>query len=438
MRAQKRGKKGTVHVYQPAGSATYWLRYTVNGKRTRQNTGKPTEAEARIFAAQVGRMVGLANSDNLDDKRRLLEIARELLRALPELETEAAHLTAGKNLPTVREWFTRELDALRQNTSGDDRELTAKSITRMSQVVKDFLAYLKGQAVDLAAAPLNRLGPDDIKGFLTDLKTKGYSGVSRLYARDRIRAMLGHATDKGLLPVNPASVKQVGRLKFDTTSIRQPFNEKQLAAVLAAAEAAPKPWLYLAAMLGVFTGQRAGDVCAMRWEEIKDFDGPLPTIALKQQKSGNALVIPIAEPLRRALRAVPKEKRTGFFVGQEIGESYATGHTRRFGAGWRNLLDSLDLAGMVDVPTLARVAGTGTHGRARNAWSYHSFRHTCASHLSGPDAHYLLGHRFDEEKQLGITAQYRHEDLRRLKKQLDAIPYTAPANVVQLQEAATA
>ena len=101
MKAQKRGKKGAVHVYQPAGSATFWVRYTVKGERQRQNTGKATEAEARIFAAQVGRMVGLANSDNLDEKRRLLEIARELLRDMPELETEAAHLTATKNLPTV-------------------------------------------------------------------------------------------------------------------------------------------------------------------------------------------------------------------------------------------------------------------------------------------------------------------------------------------------
>jgi len=36
----------------------------------------------------------------------------------------------------------------------------------------------------------------------------------------------------------------------------------------------------------------------------------------------------------------------------------------------------------------------------------------------------------------GITAQYRHEDLRRLKKQLDEIPHTAPENVVQLKVAA--
>ena len=438
MKAQRRGKKGAVHVYQPAGSATFWVRYTVNGERQRQNTGKATEAEARIFAAQVGRMVGLANSDNLDEKRRLLEIARELLRDMPELETEAAHLTATKNLPTVREWFTAELDAMRHNTSGDDRELKAVSIARVATVVENFLAYLKGQSVDLSAGPLNRIGPDDVKGFLSDYKGKGYSGKSRLFARDRIRAMLGHAVDKGLLPLNPASVKQIGRLKFDSASIRQPFNESQLPAVLDAAAKSSVPWVHLSAMLALFTGQRAGDIVSMRWEDVKDFDGSLPTISLKQQKTGNALVLPIAEPLRRALKAIPKAERTGYILGERVAISYAGKFPNIFHRPWRELLNGLDLAGMVDMPTLAKVDGTGTHGRTRYAWSFHSFRHTTASHLSGPDAHYLLGHRSADEKRLGITAQYRHEDLRRLKKQLDKIPHTAPANVVQLQEAANA
>jgi len=436
MRTQKRGKKGEVHVYQPAGSATFWVRYTVKGERKRQNTGKATEAEARIFAAQVGRMVGLANSDNLDEKRRLLEIARELLRDMPELETEAAHLTTTKNLPTAREWFTRELDAMRHNTTGDDRELKAVSIARVGQVVEDFLTFLKGQPVDLAASPLNRIGPDDVKGFLADLKAKGYSGKSRLFARDRIRAMLGHATDKGLLPVNPASVKQVGRLKFDTTSIRQAFTDAQTAAVIEAAAKASERWVYLSAMLALFTGQRAGDIVAMQWEDVKDFDGSLPTIAVRQQKTGNAVTIPIAEPLRRALKAIPKSDRTGYLLGEQIANAYAGRYRNLFHRPWRELLNAVDLPGMVDVPTLAKVAGTGTHGRTRYAWSFHSFRHTTASHLSGPDAHYLLGHRSADEKRLGITAQYRHEDLRRLKKQLDEIPHIAPDNVVSMKATA--
>lgn len=438
MKAQKRRKKGEVHVFQPAGSTAYWVRYTVNGVRKRQNTGKTSEAEARIFAAQVGRMVGLANSDNLDEKRRLLEICRELLRDMPELETEAAHLTATKNLPTVREWFTRELDAMRHNTTGDDRELKAASITRVGQVVEDFIAYLKAQPVNLADAPLNRIGPDDVKGFLTDLKGKGYSGKSRLFARDRVRGMFGHAADKGLLTVNPASIKQLGRLKFDAGSIRQAFTEAQTAAVIEAAFKLPEKWVYLSAMLALFTGQRAGDIVTMRWEDVKDFDGSLPTIAVRQQKTGNAVTIPIAEPLRLALAAVPKAKRIGCLLGDDIASAYAGRYRNLFHRPWRELLNAVDLPGMVDVPTLAKVDGAGTHGRTRYAWSFHSFRHTTASHLHGPDAHYLLGHRSADEKRLGITAQYRHEDLRRLKKQLDEIPHAAPTNVVQLQQAANA
>jgi integrase len=408
------------------------VRYTVNGKRKRKNTGKATEAEARIFAAQVSRMVGLASSDSLEEKRRLLEIASELLRNIPGLDTEVTHLTAAKNLPTVREWFTRELDAMRQNTDGDDRELKATSIARVGHLVKDFLAYLKAQPVNLADAPLNRIGPDEVKGFLSDYKAKGYSGKSRFFARDRIRAILGHATDRGLLTVKPASAKQVGRLKFDTASIRRPFNEAQLAAVLDAAEKFPEKWLRLTALLGLFTGQRAGDVCALKWEDVKDFDGPLPTISLTQQKTGNALVLPIARPLRRSLEAIPKSKRSGYIVGQKIGEAYTQGRRRNFNRGWRDLLNGLDLAGMTEVPTLAKVDGNGTHGRTRYAWSFHSFRHTAATHLNGPDAHYLLGHRSADEKRLGITAQYRHEDLRRLKAQLDAIPLGPANNVTQM------
>jgi hypothetical protein len=51
MGAQKRRKKGEVHVFRAAGSATFWVRYTVNGKKQRRNSGKESEAEARIFAA---------------------------------------------------------------------------------------------------------------------------------------------------------------------------------------------------------------------------------------------------------------------------------------------------------------------------------------------------------------------------------------------------
>ena len=343
---KRRGKRGDIHIYKPLGSTTYWINFSAPGKgRKRSNTGKQTEADARIFAAEVGRMVGLANSDDLDDQRRLLEIARELLGGLPALEHEAAHITATKNLPTVRECFTRELTAMSHNTTGDDRHLKADSITRVADVVNDFVIFLSEQSVNLADAPLNRIGSEHVRGFLDDLKKKGYSGKTRLFARDRIRAMLGHAVDKGLLPVNPASVKQIGRLKFDTSSIRKGFNEKQISAIFNAAAKSPEKWLSRTARLALFTGQRAGDICAMQWDNIKDFDGLLPTITITQIKTGVTVVIPIATPLHRLLKAIPRAERTGYIIDEQVAAGYAGKYRNIFNRPWRALLNGLDLAG---------------------------------------------------------------------------------------------
>jgi integrase len=175
----------------------------------------------------------------------------------------------------------------------------------------------------------------------------------------------------------------------------------------------------------------------MRWQDVKDLDGPLATISLTQQKTGSAVTIPIAEPLRAALKAIPKAERTGYLLG-DVAAAYVEGRRRRFIRAWRDLLDAVPLAEMVDVPTIAKIERKGEHGRTRYAWSYHSFRHTTATYLSGPDAHYLLGHRSAAEKSLGVTAQYRHEDLQRLKRHLDEIPIAPPANVVKLQRKSAA
>jgi len=257
-------------------------------------------------------------------------------------------------------------------------------------------------------------------GYLAQAKQQGFSGGTRRYSLARIRAVFGRAVDQGMIAVNPASVKQMGRLKFDDKSIRRAFNAKQVAVILAAAQASPHRWLKLSAILGLFTGQRAGDICAMRWEDVKNLESTLPTITVVQQKTGTPVVIPIAEPLRMALQSIPLTERQGHLLGS-VAEAYVGGFRRRFIRPWRELLEKVELATLVDAPVIAKIERTGEKGRTRYAWTFHSWRHTTATYLSGPDAHYLLGHRGDDEKRLGTTQQYRHEDLQRLKGQLDRI-----------------
>lgn len=58
----------------------------------------------------------------------------------------------------------------------------------------------------------------------------------------------------------------------------------------------------LAVMLHLYTGQRTGDTCAMRWEDIQD--GHIP---VRQDKTGIELWIPLHADLGRALKDTPRE-----------------------------------------------------------------------------------------------------------------------------------
>lgn len=432
---QRRGKRGGVHLFKPAGAKTWWITYTVSGQRKRQNTGKESEADAKAYASQVAGFLGYANSEDLEEQRRLLDVLREIVATLPALQQEAAQFAGNKSNTTTRELFTKAIAEMEHNTTGDDRNVKASTSGRIGQVFNDWLTFLEAQPTNLADAPVDRITADVVKAFLVEQKEQGLAGSTRRFALARVRAVFGQAVNAGLLLNNPAAAKATGKMKFDAASIRLHFTPRQVAAILDACDKSTLPWLKLSALLAYYTGQRAGDICAMKWQDIHNLDGAVATIDVVQGKTGVPLTLPLAEPLRAALLAVPEDQRHGYLLGQQIAEGY-TGHYRNlFHRPWRELLDSLPMAELSERPVRLKVEAGGTRGRCRNAYSFHSWRHTTASYVSGADSHYLLGHRTEEEKRLGTTQQYRHEDTLRLKAQLDALPVGAPTNVVELKAA---
>ena len=76
-------------------------------------------------------------------------------------------------MPTVCEWFTRLTDGFRNGANGDDRHLKASSLARIQNVHDKWLRYLERLEVNLADAPLNRIGPDEVQGFLAAGKVHG-------------------------------------------------------------------------------------------------------------------------------------------------------------------------------------------------------------------------------------------------------------------------
>jgi len=104
---------------------------------------------------------------------------------------------------------------------------------------------------------------------------------------------------RGLIPVNPC--ERGGHLHSGTRADGV-WPDAQLEKILAEAE----DYMKLAINLAIWTGQRQGDILGLRWS---DYDGAF--IRLTQSKTGKAVVIPVAKPLKAAL---DKTKRVGEFI----------------------------------------------------------------------------------------------------------------------------
>jgi len=111
--------------------------------------------------------------------------------------------------------------------------------------------------------------------------------------------VMSFSKDRGIIPVNPC--ERGGRLHSGSRADRV-WSDEQLESILGEAE----EYMKLAIHLALWTGQRQGDILGLRWA---DYDGNF--IRLTQSKTGQAVVIPVAKPLKDAL---DKTKRIGTYI----------------------------------------------------------------------------------------------------------------------------
>lgn len=88
-----------------------------------------------------------------------------------------------------------------------------------------------------------------------------------------------------------------------------------------------QPELWWAAALALYTGQRQADVLAMKWSDIED-----GLIAVKQDKTGKQLWLPIHQDLQALLDTIPR--RSVFILTTTRCQPWGSG----FNASWRKQL----------------------------------------------------------------------------------------------------
>ena len=186
---------------------------------------------------------------------------------------------------------------------------------------------------------LKKVHVNEMRDQLSDTPTDANRKVGAL------STLLKHAIDKGWLDENPA--RDVEKLPGKRPD-REPWPQEKIEAFRAHAD--DRTRLIFELLLG--TGQRIGDVLAMKWDHIEDGG-----IHVKQEKTKAAVWVPFTPALSAMIEATPRIGE--FIVSQANGKpmSYQLAHR--------------------DVMRVRK------HKEVRaEAWDIHSLRHSAASEIA--------------------------------------------------------
>jgi integrase len=161
---------------------------------------------------------------------------------------------------------------------------------------RDYAKIIRAIESEFADLPLVALADRGARGLFMEWRDELARRSRRQadYAWVVLGAILSWAVDRGLILANPC--RRGGRLYRGSRrdKIWTPHDE------LAFLDRAPRR-LHLALILGLWTGQRQGDLLKLTWSA---YDGK--RIILQQSKTGTRVVIPVGSPLKVALDAAAR------------------------------------------------------------------------------------------------------------------------------------
>jgi integrase len=160
----------------------------------------------------------------------------------------------------------------------------------------DYVKQIKLIEKEFANFPLSAMTDPRTRGFFKAWREKLAVASRRQadYAWVVLARTLSWGLDRGLVPANPCT--RGGRL-YHGTRAENIWTDADEAAFI---ERAPTH-LHLPLLLGLWTGQRQGDLLRLPWSA---YDGT--HIRLKQSKTGRRVVIRVGAPLKARLDATPR------------------------------------------------------------------------------------------------------------------------------------
>jgi integrase len=278
---------------------------------------------------------------------------------LRHIISDTMERVTGRSLasPTVRQWFEQWL-------AGKTGATSEATIIRYRQAIRDLLDFLR----EKANARLESIDQADIIKFRDHLHAQGKTPATVNLAIGRIiAAAFRLAFAQGYIRRNPAA--GVPHLADRDRRRKQAFTLDQVRALVAAADG---EWEGVV-LCGFVTGMRLGDVVTLRWECV-DFDaGVLHFRQSKTQSSADEeTIIGLHEDLRAYLERLRVAERQGFIFPTLAARRIAGSH------GLSNEFSRIMQKAGITSPTIRERKGAG---RTVRALSFHSLRHSAASHV---------------------------------------------------------
>jgi integrase len=290
----------------------------------------------------------------------------------------------------------------------DTRSTAPSTVTRYAGIVTSFLDYLPPKR---RSASVGSISAGEIQRFRNSEIEAGKSAVTANFQLNVLRSIFSDARRHGIVESNPA---EMVRLLPEEGEERTPFDEAQIKALLAVADAQWKGMILLASHAGL----RLRDASDLTWENVGDDCRTLTFRAKKTAKrkkqSGKDSVVFLHSDLKRYLDELPtndnpKAPLFPSLYGRKSGSS----------AGLSNEFSRLMQKAGIRPQLGTKKAGKGRRFRALG---FHSLRHTFVSRLADLEVSSdvrkeIVGHSSDD-----IHRRYTHLSLALQQAAISKLP----------------
>jgi integrase len=264
-----------------------------------------------------------------------------------------------------------------------------------------------------AGLDINALIPRDILAFRDSIAARLSTSTAN-HAIKVVRMALKDALSAGLLSSNAAAGVRPAK-SAEQKSSRRPFTLPELKRILSAAHG-EWPGLIL---LGLYTGQRLGDISALTWQNL---DLARAELAFVSRKTKRRQLIPIAAPLQKFLETLPAgdDPKQPLFPN-----AFAT---KRISALSNQFYEILADAGLVERRNLVgrrKNAWTGkgrSNRRAFNEISFHALRHTATSLMKNAGISPAIVQDIIGHDSPAVSAHYTHIEEEAKRRAIESMP----------------